>query len=77
MSQFLEVLELLGLPWAKSIIYINYGLVQGMSTRKGTVVLLDQIIEEAGQVIHDQMQKNAEKYAIAEDPALAIGITGG
>jgi arginyl-tRNA synthetase len=79
MSQFLKVLELLGLPWAKSVIHINYGLVQGMSTRKGTVVFLDQIIKEAGQVMHDQMQKNPEKYAAVEDPAntaLEIGITG-
>ena len=79
MSQFLKVLELLGLPWAKSVIHVNYGLVQGMSTRKGTVVFLDQIIKEAGQVMHEQMQKNAEKYAAVEDPentSLEIGITG-
>ena len=79
MSQFLKVLELLGLPWAKSVIHINYGLVQGMSTRKGTVVFLDQIIKEAGQVMHEQMQKNPEKYAAVEDPgntSLEIGITG-
>lgn len=79
MSQFLKVLDLLALPWAKSVMHINYGLVQGMSTRKGTVVFLDQIIKEAGQVMHEQMQKNAEKYAAVEDPentALEIGITG-
>ncbi|KAF9522777.1 hypothetical protein CPB83DRAFT_863959 [Crepidotus variabilis] len=79
MSQFLKVLELLELPWAKSVIHVNYGLVQGMSTRKGTVVFLDQIIREAGQVMHEQMQKNEEKYKAVENPeetSLEIGITG-
>ena len=66
-------------PWASSLLHINYGLVQGMSTRKGTVVFLDQIIKEAAQVMHDQMQKNEEKYKAVEDPETTsreIGITG-
>jgi arginyl-tRNA synthetase len=79
LAQFFKVLELMGFPWAKSLVHINYGLVQGMSTRKGTVVFLNQIIKEAGSVMHDQMQKNEDKYAAVEDPtmtSLEIGITG-
>ncbi|KAJ7844366.1 hypothetical protein B0H14DRAFT_995491 [Mycena olivaceomarginata] len=79
LSQFFKVLELMQLPWAASLQHVNYGLVQGMSTRKGTVVFLDQIIKEAAQVMHEQMQKNEDKYAAIEDPervALEIGITG-
>ncbi|PFH49088.1 hypothetical protein AMATHDRAFT_63907 [Amanita thiersii Skay4041] len=79
LSQFFKVLELMGYPWASSLQHVNYGLVQGMSTRKGTVVFLDQIIKEAGQVMHDQMQKNEEKYKAVEDPettSMEIGITG-
>ncbi|KAF7375078.1 Arginyl-tRNA synthetase [Mycena sanguinolenta] len=68
LSQFFKVLELMEFPWASSLQHINYGLVQGMSTRKGTVVFLDQIIKEAAQVMHEQMQKNEEKYAAIEDP---------
>ena len=66
-------------PWASSLLHINYGLVQGMSTRKGTVVFLDEIIKEAAQVMHDQMQKNEEKYKAVDDPETTsreIGITG-
>ncbi|PPQ88834.1 hypothetical protein CVT25_010253 [Psilocybe cyanescens] len=54
-------------------------MVQGMSTRKGTVVFLDEIIKEAGNVMHEQMMKNKEKYKAVVDPeetALEIGITG-
>ncbi|KAJ7471355.1 hypothetical protein B0H11DRAFT_2041316 [Mycena galericulata] len=59
--------------------HVNYGLVQGMSTRKGTVVFLDQIIREAGQVMHEQMQKNEEKYKAVVYPETVsreIRITG-
>ena len=79
LSQFFKILELMGFPWAKSLIHINYGLVQGMSTRKGTVVFLDQIIKEAGNVMHEQMMKNEDKYNAVENPeetSLEIGITG-
>ncbi|KAI5891270.1 arginyl-tRNA synthetase [Schizophyllum commune H4-8] len=79
LAQFFKVLDLLEYPWAKNLVHINYGLVQGMSTRKGTVVFLDQIIREAASVMHEQMQKNEEKYKAIEDPeetSLNIGITG-
>ncbi|PPQ89908.1 hypothetical protein CVT25_009448 [Psilocybe cyanescens] len=79
LAQFFKVLELMGFPWASSLVHINYGLVQGMSTRKGTVVFLDEIIKEAGNVMHEQMMKNEEKYKAVVDPeetALEIGITG-
>ncbi|KAF8159618.1 hypothetical protein B0H34DRAFT_782303 [Crassisporium funariophilum] len=79
LAQFFKVLELMDFPWAKNLVHVNYGLVQGMSTRKGTVVFLDQIIKEAGLVMLEQMQKNEEKYNAVENPtetALEIGITG-
>lgn len=79
LAQFFKVLELMKFPWAKDLLHINYGLVSGMSTRKGTVVFLDQIIQEATNVMHEQMQKNEEKYAAIENPETTsqeIGITG-
>ena len=78
-AQFLKVLKLLEYPWADKIENVNYGLVLGMSTRKGTVVFLEQIIKEAALVMHEQMRKNEEKYAAVEDPenvSTEIGITG-
>lgn len=67
-AQFFKVLKLLGLPWADRLEHVNFGLVHGMSTRKGTVVFLEQIIKEAQSVMHDQMKKNEAKYAAVEDP---------
>ena len=79
LAQFFKVLQLMGYDWANSLEHVNYGLVLGMSTRKGTVVFLDQIIREAASVMHEQMRKNEDKYSAIEDPeyvATEIGITG-
>lgn len=79
MAQFMKVIELMEFPWANRIEHVNYGLVQGMSTRKGTVVFLDQIIKEAASVMHEHMKKNEEKYNAIEDPeyvAQEVGISG-
>ncbi|KAJ7178691.1 hypothetical protein C8R43DRAFT_974133 [Mycena crocata] len=79
LQQFFKILSLMEFPWAESLQHVNYGLVQGMSTRKGTVVFLNEIIKEAGHVMHEQMQKNEEKYNAVVDPenvSMEIGITG-
>ena len=79
LAQFFKVLELMEFPWSKDLVHINYGLVSGMSTRKGTVVFLDEILREAAAVMHEQMRKNEEKYQAVEDPEYVsqeIGITG-
>jgi len=78
-AQFIKVLHLMEFPWASSVEHVNYGLVLGMSTRKGTVVFLEQIIRETSSVMHEQMKKNQEKYAAVEDPeqtSLEVGLTG-
>lgn len=78
-AQFFKILHLMELPWADRLEHVNYGLVLGMSTRKGTVVFLNQIIDEAASVMLEQMKKNEEKYAAVEDPEYVsreIGITG-
>ncbi|KAF8524149.1 arginyl-tRNA synthetase [Hysterangium stoloniferum] len=78
LSQFFKVLQLMGFDWADKLEHVNYGLVMGMSTRKGTVVLLSDLIREAASVMHEQMRKNEDKYNAVEDPegtSREIGIT--
>lgn len=78
-AQFFKILKLMEFPWADRLEHCNYGLVMGMSTRKGTAVFLDQIIKEAASVMHEQMRKNEDKYNAVEDPeyvSAEIGITG-
>ncbi|TDL25312.1 arginyl-tRNA synthetase [Rickenella mellea] len=79
LSQFFKILKLMEFPWADRLEHVNFGMVQGMSTRKGTAVFLDQIIKEASSIMHEQMRKNEAKYAAVEDPeyvSMEIGITG-
>lgn len=77
-AQFMKTVELMGYPWAKSLEHVNFGMVLGMSTRKGTAVFLDDVIREAASVMEEKMKSNEEKYNAIEDPevvAQEIGIT--
>ncbi|GAA5890801.1 hypothetical protein JCM8208_003054 [Rhodotorula glutinis] len=78
LAQFFKVLDLMGYPWANTLQHVNFGMVQGMSTRKGTAVFLEQILDESKRVMHEVMQKNEEKYKAIEDPQYTsdkLGIT--
>lgn len=78
LAQFFKVLDLMGYPWAKTLQHVNFGMVQGMSTRKGTAVFLEQILDESKRVMHEVMQKNEAKYNAIEDPDYTsdkLGIT--
>lgn len=48
--------------------HVNFGLVLGMSTRKGTVKFLNDILRDVGEHMHDVMKKNEDKYSQVEDP---------
>jgi len=47
-----------------------------MSTRKGNVVKLDDMLDTAKESMHDIMRKNQEKYAQVENPELTADIVG-
>jgi arginyl-tRNA synthetase len=77
--QFFKVLELMGLPWANRLEHVNFGMVKGMSTRTGTGVSLNGLIDDAARVMNVQMGSNPEKYSAVEDVEMTsreIGITG-
>lgn len=50
-KQFFKVLELADFPWAKDLVHVAFGMVSledgAMSTRKGNVVLLKDVIDKA------------------------------
>lgn len=79
LAQFFKVLELMGFDWAKKLQHINFGMVAGMSTRKGTSVHLEDMMNEARSTMHEQMKTNADKYNEIPDPlrtADEVGISG-
>ncbi|GAA5968819.1 hypothetical protein JCM3765_001276 [Sporobolomyces pararoseus] len=78
LAQFFKVLDLMGYDWAKTLQHVNFGMVLGMSTRKGTAVFLEQILNESKRVMHEVMAKNEAKYNAIEDPDYTsdkLGIT--
>lgn len=75
-AQFFKILDLLEFPWAKNMVHVNFGLVLGMSTRKGTVVFLDTILEETKERMHEVMKKNEAKYAQIENPEEIADLIG-
>ena len=80
LQQLFKIVELLGYKdIAQRCQHINFGLVLGMSTRKGTVKFLDDILKDCADFMHEAMQKNQEKYAQISDPtgtADTLGISG-
>lgn len=65
-------------PWQPKLTHVNFGMVLGMSTRKGTAVFLEEILNESKDVMHTQMKSNEAKYASIDDPedtADKLGIT--
>ncbi|WVW85335.1 arginine-tRNA ligase [Kwoniella bestiolae CBS 10118] len=75
-NQLFKTAELMGEPYADKLQHISFGLVKGMSTRKGTVVFLEDIMEEATETMHEQMRSNEAKYAQVEDPLGTSAIIG-
>lgn len=47
--QLFRVLERMGYPWSRRMIHVDFGHVLGMSTRRGEVVFLKDVIDEAVQ----------------------------
>ena len=79
LAQLYKILELMGHEDLSSRCqHINFGMVMGMSTRKGNVKFLDDILRDVGEKMHEVMQKNEAKYKQVEDPtqtADTLGIT--
>ncbi|KAI2607745.1 arginyl-tRNA synthetase [Hypoxylon fragiforme] len=79
LQQLFKIIDLLGYKdIAQRCQHINFGLVLGMSTRRGTVKFLDDILRDCADHMHDVMRKNEAKYSQVEDPegtADTLGIS--
>jgi arginyl-tRNA synthetase len=54
--------------------HVSFGMVKGMSTRKGTVKFLDDVIASVRDVMWDVMKKNEKKYEQLENPEAIADI---
>ncbi|KAI5465386.1 hypothetical protein BGZ63DRAFT_373448 [Mariannaea sp. PMI_226] len=77
LKQLFKTVELMGHgDVAKKCQHINFGLVLGMSTRKGTVKFLDDILRDVAETMHEVMKKNETKYSQIENPEAVADILG-
>jgi arginyl-tRNA synthetase len=77
-QQVFKVLELMGFPWAKDCVHVDFGLIrfneEKMGTRRGNIIfledVLDRAVELAAQIVHEKNPTLPNKRDVAE----AVGI---
>ncbi|HZA52496.1 MAG TPA: arginine--tRNA ligase [Myxococcaceae bacterium] len=70
--QFFRVLKAMGYEWADRLVHVNFGRVGGMSTRKGQIVLLTDVLDEAKSRALDKVQENVKAGRIHTDDPDAL-----
>jgi arginyl-tRNA synthetase len=77
--QLKQVLALLGCEWSESLVHVKFGHVHGMSTRRGEVVLLTEVLDEAAAKAREKVEENVAAGKLdpevdREQLAEAVGI---
>ena len=77
-KEIFKVLELLEYKWAKDCIHVGFGLVKfadrKLSTRKGEVVLLDDLIRESVEKTLEVINEKNPELENKEEVAKKIGV---
>jgi arginyl-tRNA synthetase len=77
--QVFKVLEKMGYPWAKNCHHIAFGLykfkdIGKMSTRRGNVIFLNDVLERAIQMVRDIIQEKNPDLENKELVAQQVGV---
>jgi len=75
-QQLFKILELLGKKWASRCVHVDFGRVQGMSTRKGQVIFLKDLLDEGQRRALEKMKANPEKFVELSDAKSTADICG-
>ncbi|XP_018517228.1 probable arginine--tRNA ligase, mitochondrial [Lates calcarifer] len=76
-QQLFQILLAMGHSWAERCQHVPFGLVQGMKTRTGEVVFLEDVLDEARARMLDNMSqsKTTKEMDDPEDTAEKVGIS--
>ena len=76
--QIFKVLEKMGKPWAKDCVHVAFGMIsyegQSLSTRKGYVVYLEDLLQQAQQKALDIINEKSPNLPNKEEVARQVGI---
>ena len=76
--QLFKVLEKMGKPWAKDCVHVSFGMIsfegQAFSTRKGRVVYLEDVLNQAMQKALDIINEKSPNLEDKETVARQVGI---
>jgi len=77
-AQWFKVIDRMGYDWAKNLIHVPFGLVSletgKLSTRKGNVVMMAQLLDEAVQKTREIIEKKNPNLEDKETVANQVGI---
>ena len=77
-KQFFKVLELMGKEWSKDLVHVAYGMVSleegTMSTRKGNVVFLEDVINKCIEKAHTILSEKNPDLENKMDVAKKVGV---
>ncbi|KAI9889959.1 MAG: hypothetical protein M1814_004577 [Vezdaea aestivalis] len=79
LQRLFKILELMGGKYAelsKKMEHVSFGKIMRMSTRRGTVKFLDDILADVGEHMHGVMRQNDAKYREVHDPESVADILG-
>ncbi|XP_064195998.1 probable arginine--tRNA ligase, mitochondrial isoform X1 [Anguilla rostrata] len=76
-QQMFQILQAVGYEWAQSCLHVPFGLVQGMKTRQGEVVFLEDVLDEArARMLRNMKESRTTKdLEDPEDTAQEVGIS--
>ena len=77
-NNLFEVLRRLGFEWSGDLHHVKFGKIMGMSTRRGQMVLMSDILEEATARMRENQDKSANTRVAEEDRdavAEAVGVS--
>ena len=60
-TRLVSILERMEFPWAKRLKHVKFGKIRGMSTRKGTAVFLNDILDETRAVMKEKQIQSPSK----------------
>lgn len=78
-DQLKRALKGMGHDWSDRMMHVHFGRVQGMSTRKGKVVFLEEVLNEATERALEKIRENpAQRDRMFEETTVAeqVGVGG-